>query len=245
MPYVATQAISLRCIEYSETSQVVMLVTPDMGQIHVLAKGSRRPKKDPRRGPWDALIRYDCVLSVRATGNLHLATEWTPVEVFSVLRRDLVRFWTAYYAAEVALTCTSETADDGGAYACLLELLRGLERGEPVARARFAFLSRILRHVGCLPLVDHCAHCGKGLSGRTRFSPAAGGALCEACGVQSHTAFSVSRGALAVLRMLVDTSRPPANLRISREQVAEIQRAFNEQIQYHLGRPFENREQNT
>jgi len=235
---VTTRAISLRCINYSETSQVVMLITPDMGQVHVLAKGSRRPGKNPRKCPWDELIHYDCVLSRRATGKLHLATEWSQRESFPVLSEDMSSFWTGFYAADAVVGCTTEATEDGAAFHCLNDLLHELQEGKDHLAARFRFLVRLLALAGCGPVCDRCAQCGGGLYGGTRFSSRAGGALCGECGRADPQAFTISRGALAVLRGLAAGEGGGGHIRVTGEQGVEIQRAFNEQIQYHLGRPL-------
>ena len=159
-------------------------------------------------------------------------------ETFPILGRDLPRLWSAYYAAEVVLSCTSEHEEDGSAYAYLLALLRSLQNEEPCKRALFFFLGRILQIAGCVPVADQCAHCGKPLRGSTRFDPSAGGGVCGDCATADPASFSVSPGALAILRRLVSGDTNPASLRITRAQAHEIQRAFDEQIQYHLGRPL-------
>ena len=238
MAYVTTRAIALRCTDYSETSQVVALATPDMGQVHALAKGSRRPGKGARKCAWEVLTHYECVLSLRTRGKLHLAAEWSMTETYPCLRGDLRLFWTAFYGAEVVLRCTSETEEDGGAYVCLRRLLRCLEGGGAPGVSLFVFLAEMLRVAGCVPVADRCAHCGGKLRGRTRFSAAAGGGVCGECGLSDPGAFSISRGALAVLRALTARPAPPAALRVTAGQTSEIQRAFNEQIQYHLGTPL-------
>jgi len=236
--YVTTQAISLRCINYSETSQVVMLITPDMGQVHVLAKGARKPGKDPKKRPWDELIHYDCVLSRRAAGTLHLATEWSQRESFPVLSEDMSSFWTGFYAADAVVACTTETPEDGAAFYCLNDLLHDLQEGKDPLAARFRFLVRLLALAGCAPVSDRCAQCGRALQEGTRFSSRAGGALCGDCGRADPEAFTISRGALAVLRGLAEGEGGAPRIRVTAEQGVEIQRAFNEQIQYHLGRPL-------
>ena len=238
MAYVTTRGVSLRCIDYSETSQVVMLITPDRGQVHVLAKGSRKPGKDPKKCAWDVLMHYDCVLSQKAAGNLHLAVEWAPKERFPALAGEMRRFWFGFYAAEVVAACTSETPEDGGACDCLCHLLRDLQSDRPAEVSLFAFLTRFLQLAGCAPVTDGCAQCNCALHGRTGFSPHAGGALCGDCATTDPYAFAVSRGALAVLRALANGKQDTAQLRVTKAQIEEIQRAFNEQIQYHLGRPL-------
>ena len=205
--------------------------------MHVLAKGSRRVRKDGRM-PLDVLSHMDVVLARRSGGRLHLLTDWSLQESFPALRQDLRRLWIAYYAGEVVLTCTSENADDGPAYGHLLQLLRSLQANGDNDEALFKFLIHFLRTMGCTPVSDRCAQCGRRLGGLTRFSPKAGGALCGDCVLSDPTAFSVSRGALAVITRLAtqkDGARPP---RITASQAKEIQRAFYEQIEYHLGKPL-------
>jgi hypothetical protein len=75
------------------------------------------------------------------------------------------------------------------------------------------------------------------LHGHTRFSPVSGGALCGDCTAQDPSAFSISRGSLAVMSRLA-AEGPGTALRLTRDQIREIRRAFNDQIQYHLGKPL-------
>ena len=227
----------LRCIEYSETSQVVAVSTPDLGQVHLLAKGSRRPQKNGRT-PLDVLSYCDLVLSKRRSGTLHLLTGWSVRQAYPTLRKNLCRFWTAFYAAEVTLSYTSENPDDGPVCDHLVAFLRRIEQGGDERLALFLFLGRLLGTVGSAPVTETCAQCHRPLFGRTRFSPGAGGALCGDCGTADPSAFAVSRGALAVMACLgVGWKGSPA-LHITSGQAREIQRAFNEQIQYHLGKPL-------
>ena len=237
MAYVKTHGVVLRCIAYSETSQVAAIATPDMGQVHVLAKGSHRPRKDGRT-PLDVLTHCDLVLATRTPGHLHILTDWSVRDLFAALRTSLRRFWAAFYADEAALACTSENPDDGPVCDHLLALLRQLECGGNANLTLFLFLTRLLRTIGSVPITGCCAHCRSTLGNRTRFSPQAGGALCEDCLVSDPSAFSISLGALAVMtRVAAENGDLPA-LRMTKAQTGEIQRAFNEQIQYHLGRPL-------
>lgn len=241
MSYAATRAIALRCTDYSETSQVVAAVTPDLGQVHLLAKGSRRPRKSPKNGVWDMLNEYDLVLRIRASGGLHLATEWA-VRGYPVgVRRTYERFVRGSYAAEVVLALTSETSDDGPVFHALADYLAGLAGDRAGLEHRVRFLRRALTATGHAPLMDACAACGGSLQGVTRFSARFGGVLCGTCAGADPAAPSLSRGALAVLRAF-DTRGPSGTrLRVTPAQAREIQRAFDEQIQYHLGRPLRTR----
>ena len=237
MPYVRTHAVVLRCTDYSENSQVAALVTPDRGQIHILAKGSRRPRKDGRV-PLDVLTHCDVVIAARKPGQLHLLTDWSLRSIFPALRTDMARFWTAFHAAEVALSCTSENPDDGPVYHALLRFLTAVDGGEDSALALFVYLAEALKAMGHSPVVDRCVQCGEGLAGPTRFSPKVGGALCGDCPGADPGAIPMSRGGLAVMARVSSSDATPRRLRTTAAQRGEIQRAFAAQIQYHLGRPL-------
>jgi DNA repair protein RecO (recombination protein O) len=236
MPYHRTCGVVLRCTEYSESSQVAAILTPDLGQIHVLAKGSRRPRKNGRSA-LDLLDYCDLVVAQRPAGQLHILADWSVRERFPRLRADLARIWLACYALEIALATTEENAEDGAVCRDLVDLLGALDRAENEDLALFRFLFRALRTFGHVPATERCTQCGGALHGRTRFSPASGGALCGGCAVHDPTAFSITRGSLAVMtRLGAETQDAP--LRLTRQQIREMRRAFNDQIQYHLGKPL-------
>jgi DNA repair protein RecO (recombination protein O) len=236
VPYHRTCGVVLRCIEYSESSQVAAILTPDLGQIHALAKGARRPRKDGR-GALDLLDYCDLVLAQRPAGQLHILADWSLRERFPRLRADLERIWAACYALEIALVATAENAEDGAVCHDLVDFMRALDRGENEHLALFRFLFRALRTLGHIPATENCTQCGGPLHGHTRFSPASGGALCGDCAGRDPTAFAISRGSLAVMTRLAEEG-PGSPLRVTRDQIREIRRAFNDQIQYHLGKPL-------
>jgi DNA repair protein RecO (recombination protein O) len=235
---VRTEGIVLRATDFSETSQVVALCTLDRGQVHLLAKGSRRPRKDAR-GPFDLLTKCQVVFSTRARSGLYTATDWCMLRIYRRLRQDLDRFYAAMHACELALATTHEAEGEGGAYLALDGFLDRLDRGDDPALSRLLFEVRLLVAVGLAPRADACALCGGPLDAQARFSAASGGALCGACGATDASSCRVSLGALAALRRLCAThSNEESRLVLSLVQRDEIGRALREHIEYHLGRPL-------
>lgn len=238
MPYLRTQGVVLRCTDFSESSQVAAFITPDLGQVHGLAKGSRRPRKDGRL-PLAALTACDLVLARKPAGQLNIVAEWALRENFPRLADDLDRLWRAFYAGEVTLAFSTDSPEDGAFHGQLLTLLRRLNGAEDPDLTLFRFLTGALEASGHQPMVDTCAHCHAALEGGVRFSPAAGGALCGGCAAREAGAFLISRGALAIMaRFAARRDRNEAGLRLNPVQATEIRRAFNEQMQYYLGRPL-------
>ncbi|MEZ0230471.1 MAG: DNA repair protein RecO, partial [Planctomycetota bacterium] len=85
-----TDALVLRAIDYSETSQVAWFFTREHGRVHVIAKGARRPRS-PFEGALEPLVRGE-ILFYRKKRNatdeesLDLLKEFDPVDRFPGVR---------------------------------------------------------------------------------------------------------------------------------------------------------------
>ena len=236
MPLVKTDGIVLRTTDFSETSQVVALCTRDCGQVHLLAKGSRRPRKDGR-GPFDLLTKCDVVFIKRPRGGLYTATDWSVMRTYRRLREDLDCLYAAMHACELVLATTHEADGDDGVFGPMEGLLDALDRGEEPAESRLRFGVALLRAIGLAPCVDVCSQCGRGLDSRPRFSARSGGAVCNSCGGVDASSCAVSRGALAVLsRLMASSQQGGTGVVVSAEQRREIDRALKEHWEYQIGR---------
>lgn len=249
---VKTSGIALRVIEYSETSQVVYLCTRGHGQVHLLAKGARRPRKDGR-GPFSLLDQCQVVYLARPSGGLYVATDWAVTKVCRQLREDLGAICAAMFAAELALATTHEEEEDGRVFELLDGFLDELDRlaATPNRRkglaeqARLRYELGLLRCLGLLPELEKCAECGRPLrerraSGRTpRFSAREGGCLCPDCGMADASASALSLGAVAALRRFAaGPAASKASVVLTDTQLSEMDRALRDHFEYQLGRPL-------
>lgn len=237
-PLVTANGIVVRVTEYSETSQVIALCTREQGQVHLIAKGARRPKKD-RRAPFSLLDRCQVVFVRRGHSRLYPLTDWLITGVFRGLRGDLPRFFNGMFACELALATTSESEDEARVYDSVEAFLEIVDAEGPCVETRLAFESALLHGLGVAPELTRCVQCGGELGRTPRFSAAGGGAVCADCGDLDPGATGLSAGALAAWRSL---SRRPIDLRprvlLSREQRREIDRALRDHLEYQLGRPL-------
>ncbi|OGG53065.1 MAG: DNA repair protein RecO [Candidatus Handelsmanbacteria bacterium RIFCSPLOWO2_12_FULL_64_10] len=145
-----TEAVCLRRIDYSETSQVLHLYTRDSGKVHAIAKGSKR-RRTRFNGPFDILGRYEIVRYPKPPGQLDLLTESDLLEDFAPLRRDYGRFAAACYALDVVETLTVEASPDRGLYELLVSTARALADGDGLEPAILGFECRALRVLGFFP----------------------------------------------------------------------------------------------
>ena len=104
MPRFKDQAVCIRLIDWSETSQVVALMTQEHGKLRGLAKGSKRasPSSVERfSGGIELLTQGQAVGVVKATADLASITEWDLQRSYSHLRRDLEAHQLGLYAADL------------------------------------------------------------------------------------------------------------------------------------------------
>lgn len=198
MPAAKTEAVCLRRIDYSETSQVLHLYTRDGGKVHAIAKGSKR-RKTRFNGPFDVLGRYEIVRLPKPPGQLDLLTESELLEDYAPLRRDYGRFAAACYALDVVETMTVEAAPDRGLYELLVATVRGLSEGAAVEPTILAFECRALRVLGFFPRLLQCGSCREPIGEEGYFSCLDGGAVCTNCRPRDPGRVRVPRAALESL----------------------------------------------
>lgn len=198
MPPVKTEAVCLRRIDYSETSQVLHLYTRESGKVHAIAKGSKR-RRTRFNGPFDVLGRYEIVRLPKPPGQLDLLTESELLADYAPLRRQYGRFAAACYALDVVETLTVEASPDRGLYDLLVGTLGALADGEPLEPAVMAFECRALRVLGFFPRALQCGSCREPIGEEGYFSCHDGGAICTNCRPRDPGRLRVRRAALESL----------------------------------------------
>lgn len=206
---VKTLAIPLRTNDYSESSQVVVLFTRDLGLVEGIAKGAHR-EKSSFQGPFDLGVVYEVVLIERRGSGLSLLTESSVVEGLRGLRRSWPRFAAASHVLDVLRTVATASAQDVPLFDLARACLGVLDAAEgdriPACLARFDALA--LRALGLLGPIAACVRCGRPWPGGDRpafLSPAAGGLLCSRCrGASSGGAVPLTGSAVRLLGLLTD-----------------------------------------
>jgi DNA repair protein RecO (recombination protein O) len=183
------QAICLRTVDYSETSQVVTMLGRLSGKIRAIAKGSKRPKS-AFDGPIEPLSFGAIVFSGTHKDKLATLTEFQPQPVRGELRRNLAALQSALLAAELLDLLLEEYDPHVALFDHFLRFLQDIEEGHvgPDRRdimVRLVLLQFVLLHeVGLRPILDTCANCKRPFGTHWResyFSAAANGLICQDC----------------------------------------------------------------
>jgi DNA repair protein RecO (recombination protein O) len=175
-----TEAVVLRGVDFSETSRIVTLLTPDRGRFACIAKGARR-KSSPLAAVLDTLNRVEIVFYWRDGREVQQLGEATLLDGFAPIKHHLEKSTYAAFPLEVASKVAHENEPSQHLYATLV---RGFERlanwpGDVQAHACWQVI-QLLSVAGFEPALDACALCGGAISEMPGFSYE-GGVTCPAC----------------------------------------------------------------
>lgn len=177
MPATFDRAIVLRMYDWSETSQIAVLLTEHHGLVRALAKGSRRPVAK-FSGGFELLTAGTAGLLMRPESDLATCTEWDLTDPLWHLRRSLGAFYRAVLAAELLQRVVIDRDPHAALFSEALQFLASL-RGQPEADGPMVrLLWAALRECGWQPEVAAMLD-GSELpgDGTVRFSPELGGVI--------------------------------------------------------------------
>ena len=177
-----TEAVALRVYDVSNTSHVVVWLSPDHGRIATLVKGAARPKSQ-FLGQYDLYYTCELLFYARNSAGLHIARECTPLD----MREPLRRHWRAALCASHLCDLVDATSPSGVGAGALYDILRrALDRlaahpdPSSVVGTLLWFEARFLAVAGWFPNLRGCGRCCE-RGGDIRVSVAEGRAVCDHC----------------------------------------------------------------
>jgi DNA repair protein RecO (recombination protein O) len=176
-----TLAISIRKIDFSETSQVIRLYTQNRGKISCIAKGSKR-LKSPFLGAIDLFVLYEVVNLDKSPASLDILTSAVPLKSYSNIRRDIRYYYGASYLCQFVDELTIEGQENPGLFEEFKSTLESLDMGKDLFSGVTNFELRALRILGYFPRLNQCGYCKEQITGqKAYFSARDGGAICLKC----------------------------------------------------------------
>ena len=196
------EAITLRRLDYSETSQVLAVLCREHGAQRLIAKGIKRGTKTRVAVGVDLLEWGHVVFSRRpeSVSDMSIMTEWRQIDAFVHLRRDLPRLYCAQYAAEAAAQLTEVGDPHPALFDALRRLFESMIDSASLARL-VGFLKNLLREIGLAPQFRQCVACRRAIDPATAvyFTSRGGGVVCRDCEPALFEKFRVAPHALAAL----------------------------------------------
>lgn len=185
MAMIKDEAICVRLMDWSETSQIVVLLTEHHGKVAATAKGAKRRNPSTLErfsGGVELLTRAEAVLIVKPTTELANLTEYDLLDAHWHLRRDLRAYGLAMYAADLAHHLIQDNTPHPRSFNALRTLLADLAEPHRQPEALLRFQWTLIDDMGYRPVLDHDAETGEPLPARATtlgFSASAGGVAAD------------------------------------------------------------------
>src|SRR5215470_2469055 len=140
----------LRTRRLTETSLIVLWLTPNLGRLATVAKGAFRPKS-PFRGKLDLFYLADFSFVRSRRSELHTLREVSIRESFPAIRRELSRVQQASYAAALVEQVTESETPLLEIFELMRSFLNVLAETAPQSHLVFAFELKLLAELGLEP----------------------------------------------------------------------------------------------
>ncbi|MFP6584210.1 MAG: DNA repair protein RecO [Candidatus Hydrogenedentota bacterium] len=200
-----TEAVVLKAIDFSETSSIVTLFSPDRGRLTCMAKGVKRSKSQ-LAGLLDTLNRLEVLYTWKDSRGVQLMTDGTLLERYSGIKDNLDKSLYSAFLTELILRMVHENEPSFELFDTFVDGLAQFEdwTGEVCSFAAWQAI-RILSVAGFSPVLDSCCVCGNRVDADAGLSYA-GGVTCLTCPFDVE----MNRGMVQTLRMLAKGSTCPS-----------------------------------
>ncbi len=188
MPTVKDQAVCLRLRDWSETSQIAVLLTEAHGRVSVIAKGAKRQTPSTLQrfsGGVELLTRGEAVFITKANVELATLTEWNLLDAHWHLRRDLRAYRLAMYAGDLTTNLLHDHDPHPATFVALRDLLGALADRQAHQAALLTFQWALVTDLGYRPTLDHDVQTGDQLDEQAAtlaFNPLSGGVVHDTGG---------------------------------------------------------------
>lgn len=233
-----SDAIVLGRLDYGEADRILVVFTPGMGKLDLIAKGAR--KTQSRLGPGLDLFS-NATLELARGRELDVVRSVVPIRRFERLRTDLEAYGHASYYAELVRAFTQPREEHADIYDLLVRTLILMNDGLDVWMLTRHFEMALLGLLGYRPELFECVNCHRPIEAQVNaFSATMGGLLCEVCRNEDPGALPVSINAQKYLRVLQrDGLSVAARLRPTLQEKQEIQHLTALYIRHVAEREFQ------
>ena len=235
--YLNTKGLVVRVTPYNDTDAILSVLTPSHGKLAIKARGLRR-KNSPLVAPCQLLAYGEFTLFEYR--NMYTINDAHAVELFSDLRKDLVKLSLGSYFAQAAETMSQEDMPNPELLSLVLNCLYGLSKldlPEILVKAVFELRSACLS--GYAPDLYGCYRCG--CDNPDRFDISGGRLECMRCRNPESTGLRmpVSHGVLDAMRYICNCdSRKLFSFSVSEDTLEALSSVTESYLATQLERGF-------
>ena len=200
MKTVKTKGIIIAEKVMSDFDKMLTILTPNMGKIECVAKGSRRPKSLLMAGT-QFLCFGDYMLY--KGGENYSMNSCETIELFYNIRTDLDKLKYAVYITKIINDVTTENQNNYKILQLYLNTLYVISNTDKdLEFVTSIFRLRLLSIIGYRPEIEECKTC-KEKENLTKFSIRDNGFKCTACGKQDKGAIDMSETTKDAIRYII------------------------------------------
>ena len=198
--YLNTKGLVVRVTPYNDTDALLSVLTPNHGKLTVKARGLRR-KNSPLVASCQLLAYGEFTLFEYR--NMYTINDANAIELFSDLRKDLLKLSLGSYFAQAAETVSQEDIPNPDLLSLVLNCLHALSKlNIPLNQIKAVFELRTACLAGYFPDLYACYRCGCEFP--DRFDISEGRLECSACrnSDSSGIRMPVTAGVLDAMRYI-------------------------------------------
>ena len=181
MALITTEAIALKSLRWGEADRIVTFFSYKLGKVRGIARGART-MKSRFGGALEPFTYVNLILFDKRNNSLASINTIDIIESRASLREDLERMMAAARMVSLVDGIAAERDPGPELFYILRDGLQALIESEDHSLTALIFQIHVLIYSGFCPQIDHCASCGNFFGSMIpRFSPSAGGLLCQVC----------------------------------------------------------------
>lgn len=220
MKTVKTKGIIIAEKIMSDFDKMLTILTPNMGKIECVAKGSRRPKSLLMAGT-QFLCFGDYMLY--KGGENYSMNSCETIELFYNIRTDLDKLKYAVYITKIINDVTTENQNNYKILQLYLNTLYVISNTDKdLEFVTSIFRIRLLSIIGYRPEIEECKTC-KEKENLTKFSIRDNGFKCTACGKQDKGAIDMSETTKDAIRYIIlSEAKKIYSFQVPKESIEEL-----------------------
>lgn len=220
MKTVKTKGIIIAEKVMSDFDKMLTILTPNMGKIECVAKGSRRPKSLLMAGT-QFLCFGDYMLY--KGGENYSMNSCETIELFYNIRTDLDKLKYAVYITKIINDVTTENQNNYKILQLYLNTLYVISNTDKdLEFVTSIFRLRLLSIIGYRPEIEECKTC-KEKENLTKFSIRDNGFKCTACGKQDKGAIDMSETTKDAIRYIIlSDAKKIYSFQVPKESIKEL-----------------------
>lgn len=246
MPLICDRAICVRKYEYSETSQILALLTAHHGLIRVIARGAHRTTKAGASkfdGGIDLLDEGDALFTDRLDKDLNTLAEWKLIDGHRGVRVAQRPLYLSLYLAEIVGNVFESHDSHPDVFDRLAATLRQLET-PAIEESALAMVLDLLRDSGYAPSLEQCGVCERPTAGERvlYFSPSLGSVVCRNCEGQAPDRMQIDPRLIAIAENVLMLPREGGLAmrmpRLTRRQTDPLHLMLGRHLEHNTNHPY-------